>query len=89
MLILNAPTGAEGKTGQRGSVILPVADFDNGIILLTVDGNEFGIDKELVRKGGIPRWFSAGNTEKEPPYSVTLTPQQRSVWQRLTGEPSR
>jgi hypothetical protein len=57
-----------------------MADLQNGLIVLKVGDSEFLVDEETVRHGG---------TMQAASYSVTLTPQERNFWQRLTGEQGR
>lgn len=53
-LVLNAPSAAAGNTDAAGIVVLPIADFDNGRIVIGAEDTEFDIEPASVRDGGSP-----------------------------------
>jgi len=51
--VLRVPESASAQTDEQGIAILPMADFFQNINF-TVNGERFGLDKELIRRGGYP-----------------------------------
>lgn len=84
--VLRVPEPASARTDDNGIAVLPMADFFQDIDF-TVNGERFGLTKELIRRGGLPRggyWggkdrWSDGRPKSElvyhpSPMVVQLTP---------------
>jgi len=77
--VLRVPKPASAQTDERGVATLPMADFFQNTVF-KVNGERFGLTKELIRHGGFPRGGWSGGVDRDhmiyhpPPYVVQLTP---------------
>src|SRR4051812_45365619 len=78
MGILNPPEPAQGTTDAKGSVVLPMADFD--LISLHAAGTKFFLGADEVRKGGtLEKGMQEIFKKNEPPVSIKLIPRKCSL----------
>ena len=54
MFVLNVPSAESATTDAKGTVVLSLADFENGLILMNVGASSLDIPAQLIREGGIP-----------------------------------
>ncbi len=84
MLILNTPKQVAGKTDEQGKAVLPLADFDDGLILLQAGNNRFYLAPDIIRKGGtLTKGEPVFGTDGRPPVSIKLIARPCSFFQRF------